>query len=93
MADSDARIVYGAVCTWWDSIEKAAQLRNGMPCCPYCSGPLFECPSEEDWNELIAKHNQVQPGYTAYIAWARGRCFKDWMVARHEYVKGRDTLW
>lgn len=89
MADLDSRIVYGALCTWWDSIRQAAQLRNGLPCCPYCSGPLFECPSEEDWNAIVEDCERAHAGYTAYITWARGRCFKSWPLARAQYAKER----
>lgn len=57
----DTRIVYGANCVWWDSIDKVGSTSNhprypedfqrgrGLPCCPHCGSVLFEVPSEEEW--------------------------------------------
>jgi len=69
------RIVYGATCTWWDSIDKVAATDSGLPCCPHCRGVLFES-SNDDWEAQTMKHNEKHPGYKEFIAWSRGKCFK-----------------
>ena len=84
--EKDPRIVYGAMCTWWDSIDKAGTTGpHKMPCCPHCRGMLFECPNEAGWNELIERFSLEHAGYKDYITWARGRCFKNWDAARRQY--------
>lgn len=73
---ADTRIVYGARCTWWDSIDQAATTPAGLPCCPHCSSPLFETDSEATWwSGVDAYERDGHPGYRDVITWARGRCF------------------
>lgn len=81
----DERIVYGAMCMWWDSIEKAAQLKNGLPCCPHCRGVLYEVASEEVWMDGVKKHAISKPGYVEFIQWMRGRCFASPQAAIAQY--------
>lgn len=72
---SDSRIVYGARCTWWDSIERAAATASGLPCCPHCGSPLFEQPDEATWWAGVDAYEANQmPGYREIIEWARGQC-------------------
>lgn len=76
---SDARIVYGARCTWWDSISQVATVGPyRIPCCPHCSSPLFEVDDEAEWFRQVDKfeREKPQPGYRAVIEWARGKCFQ-----------------
>jgi hypothetical protein len=80
---TDTRIVYGAHCAWWDSIEKVGTrpFRTGapgtMPCCPHCKNMLFEMPDQKTWWDGVDKHEQNgNPGYRAFIEWLRGKCFK-----------------
>ena len=69
------RIVHGAMCVWWDSIDKVATLEDGLPCCPNCHGVLFEVASEEEWMEGVNMHDMINPGYRDFILWLRGKCF------------------
>lgn len=87
---ADTRIVYGARCLWWDSIDKVgrtglftysigpASLRTspGLPCCPHCKGLLFEMPDMNAWMAGVPAHEAKHPGYTEMLKWSRGRCFK-----------------
>lgn len=80
------RIVYGARCTWWDSITKAGQLPDsGLPCCPHCRGVLFEVPNDVAWWASVAEHDQDNPGYRQLIEWSRGKCFTDWRLCTAAY--------
>lgn len=102
---ADPRIVYGARCSWWDSIEKAsttsamacARGASGptsstisLPCCPHCASPLFEVESEAEWWAGVEKHErESEPSYRAFIEWLRGKCFGSLAEARLVY--GRET--
>lgn len=79
----DQRIVYG-ICTWWDSIDKAAN-KDGLPCCPHCGSPLFEMSSIEEWNSKVNEHEKKDPGYAKFVEWLRGKCFKNYGTAREAY--------
>jgi hypothetical protein len=76
----DTRIVYGASCLWWDSIDKVGKrdIANGvsLPCCPHCRGVLYEIPDSQSWWSAVDKHDATHSGYRGLIEWARGRCFK-----------------
>ena len=73
----DKRIVYGAQCTWWDSIDKISKHHSGLPCCPHCSGMLFEMANQKEWFVGVDKYEALgNPGYRAMVEWSRGRCFK-----------------
>lgn len=81
----DTRVVYGAVCTWWDSIDKVSTTPSGLPCCPYCGGVLFEMPNEEylqDENAVIS--TQYNINYQAAMDWVRGKCsvYLGWSMPR-----------
>lgn len=78
----DTRIVYGAVCTWWDSIQKVGRTPptpNGhsLPACPHCKGVLFEMRDEAAWWRGVDAYEATgHPGYRAMTEWARGKCFR-----------------
>jgi hypothetical protein len=81
-----ARIVYGARCQWWDSIDKVATKPSGLPCCPRCGGVLFEVGSEERWWADVEAHEaKGSPGYRGFIEWLRGRCFPSYQAALDAY--------
>lgn len=83
---TEKTIAYGAVCTWWDSKEKAG-LTSGptrLPCCPHCRDVLFEMP-EEQWRESVRRHDVTHPGYAATVEWGRGRCCRDWPTLKRKY--------
>ena len=85
----DERIAYGAICSWWDSIDKVGSTSSltpgvisddviAIPCCPHCKGVLFEIPTEAEWFKSVDAYAKT-PGnenYRAFIEWARGKCFK-----------------
>lgn len=77
-------IVYGASCVWWDSINKAAKLENGLPCCPHCKGVLFQI-NEEEWEELINKCDKKYKSYRQFIEWLKGKCLPTYLVARRMF--------
>lgn len=86
----DSRIVYGAGCLWWDSIEKAVV--DGVPRCPHCHGVLYECESPQKWfanaDKYADEHKGDFPGYSNFIRWLRGRCFATLAEARATWEKG-----
>ncbi len=85
----DQRIVYGAICTWWDSIYEVAPTPGGLPGCPHCRGPLMEMKNEADWNSNIAQYaaSTSDAAYVDFIAWMRGRCYKTLVDARKAWQK------
>lgn len=73
---SDHRIVYGATCSWWDSIDKAGRTAGGLPGCPRCHGPLYEMTDGEWWVGVDRKVEVDDPLYREFIEWLRGRCHR-----------------
>ncbi len=78
---SDPRIVFGARCTWWDSIAKVGHTAPGpsghpLPACPHCGGVLFEMKDENAWWPQVERFElDGHPGYRKFVTWLRGRCF------------------
>lgn len=91
MTPPDTRIVYAALCTWWDSIDKAATTDGtptGLPCCPTCRSPLMEVPDEATWWAGAEEHETGgHPGYVAKLRWMRGQHFASWDAADVAYVE------
>lgn len=89
----DTRIVYGARCSWWDSIDKVSTIEtpsgHGLPCCPNCQSPLYEVPSEAEWFAGVNEHATKEPGYREFIEWARGKCFPNFDVAKTAYAESQ----
>lgn len=82
----DTRIVSGARCTWWDSIDKAGKTSSGLPGCPHCGSPLFETSSIEAWNKGVQEYEAAgHPGYAKRIAWMRGKCYRNLDEANKAY--------
>ena len=82
----DTRIVYGARCAWWDSIDQVGKHPSGLPCCPHCKGMLFQLDSEAEWWGQIDRHEaEGHPGYRAMWEWSRGRCFPDFEAMQAAY--------
>ena len=79
-SNKDTRIVYGMVCTWWDSIDKASIGKNKLPCCPYCESVLCEMPDIESF--LKHKKKKVPK---KILKWARGKCFRNWKTVEKAY--------
>jgi hypothetical protein len=86
IAMGDERIVCGARCNWWDSIDKVAH-SGLLPTCPHCGSVLFEYPSERAWFALVDQYAEKtnNPRYRAEIEWARGRCFRSYADLRTAY--------
>jgi hypothetical protein len=91
---SDPRFVYGASCTWWDSIDKVGKLTRtvlgreaSVPCCPNCSSVLYEVADESHMMQGLDDYDAKHPGYKAMFLWARGKCFRDWTELRAAYEK------
>jgi len=90
----DTRIVYGAGCSWWDSISAAGSTASGLPCCPHCGSPLFEVASEGEWWAGVDRHEATAldgDGYRAFVEWLRGRHFTTLAVARARYEAGEGS--
>lgn len=89
---SDTRIVYGAGCMWWDSIDKVSSLKgysgSTLPCCPICKGMLFEVPDMKTWEDGAKKYEEDgHPGYFKFLTWLRGKCFKTRKEADAAYAE------
>lgn len=87
----DARIAYGARCTWWGSIHEVSTLPSGIPCCPSCRGVLMEMPDLETWERNVEKHAEKSGDreYPAFIRWLRGRCLPNVRQAREQFEHER----
>lgn len=87
----DDRIVYGATCTWWDTIYSASTVGEAkIPCCPFCKGVLFET-REAQWWAAVDKADEAYPGYRARVEWSRGKCFPTQFAAIEAYGKRGET--
>jgi hypothetical protein len=87
---SDKRIVYGARCTWWDSIDKVGHYKtasgHSLPVCPHCRSPLFEVTNIDEWMRGVDRHEvNGNPGYQALTKWGRGKCFASFDDLRSSY--------
>lgn len=104
---SDTRYVYGASCTWHGPITAIGTKRvrldheartlapvHGIPCCPHCSGMLFEYSNKAIWDANVAKADAQYPGYADFVAWlgSYGRCWPGWKLAGPMYKEatGKD---
>ena len=86
----DTRIVYGARCTWWDSIDKIGHVGNhvsNLPACPHCRSVLFEMPSLAIWQKGVDAYADTRsdPDYRDFVAWLRGKCFPNYAAAREAW--------
>jgi hypothetical protein len=81
MAFADTRVVYGARCTWWDSIQNIGHTRGPgprLPACPHCGSVLFEMPDEARFMAGVPAYEAAgHPGYGDALRWARGKCFQN----------------
>lgn len=87
---SELRVVYGATCTWWDTIDCAGRTPpdahgHSMPCCPHCGSVLYEGGSVEHWWRGIDDYDAKQPGYQYFMRWLRGRCFRSYAIANEAF--------
>ena len=73
----DPRIVYGARCSWWESIKHVGiNQENGLPVCPHCGSPLLEVENEERWIKGAQNfEDEGMANYVEFIEWVRGKCF------------------
>lgn len=88
---NDPRIVHGAHCTWWDSINKIATIKApggyDLPCCPNCNGVLFEMPDEATWWKVVDRYEAAgHPGYRTLVEWGRGKCFMNVNAVREAFA-------
>lgn len=85
-----SKIVYGANCTWWDSIDKIGLAKSSgnhnLPCCPHCKSVLFEVDNMDAWMKGVEAHEQNgHPGYRNLLLWMRGKCFNSMNEAEKAY--------
>jgi len=96
----DTRIVCGARCCWWDSIDKVGSTpaTGGatLPACPHCGGVLYEYPNEAEWWASVDRYEQCSGtvGYRGLMEWLRGRCVRDLAAAlkAYETATGRTVI-
>lgn len=84
----DNRVVFGAVCVWWDTIDKADKISETIPipCCPHCRNVLLEVGTIEEWDNNVDRYEKENhPGYKAFMDWLRGKCFKNIKDAKAAY--------
>lgn len=86
-------IVYGANCSWWDDISAVATLPSGLPCCPHCSGVLYETSERKWWEGVDARTSATDPNYAKFIEWLRGKCFTEgWLAAYETWTEEQDNV-
>lgn len=96
----DTRIVYGARCAWWDSIDRVGTISidsdsistGGLPCCPHCFSPLFETEEDEWWAGAEKYEARGNAGYVDMLKWSRGKCFPSMQRAFELYRKEREAV-
>ena len=69
-----AVVAYSVGCTWWDDKRRVGMTPSGLPCCPSCGSVLMECEGAVFLGPDLKRHEQDDPGYTAFLLWLRGRC-------------------
>lgn len=86
---TDTRVVYGARCLWWDSIDKCGRVPgSGLPGCPHCGSVLYEVPSDAEWWNGARKYEASgNPGYVAMLKWSRGKCYPTLDALRAAYAE------
>lgn len=75
-------IVYGAMCSWYGTLDEAGSLGSALsnlPCCPFCKGVLLQTEKTE-WDANVEIHSR-KPGnedYKEFLVWlkARNQCWK-----------------
>lgn len=83
----DTRMVYGARCGWWGTIQEIGRHSSGLPCCPVCKGVLFELPNMEDWWAGVDKYEAAgHPGYRAFVEWTKGKHYPSFKDAAAAYT-------
>ena len=72
---TDALIVYGTTCVWWDSIDKVAIMNtpnragHGLPVCPFCRCVLYQM-STTEWCDGVDRYERMgHPGYRRMVEW------------------------
>lgn len=90
----DARIVYGARCMWWGSIDESATAGSGLPVTPCCGSPMFEVESEAEWWAQVDAHEERTGtrGYRQFIEWLRGRCYPTPDAALQAFYEAGHTM-
>jgi hypothetical protein len=88
----DRRVVFGANCSWWDTIDKVGTKESGLPCCPYCGSALFEYPDIEGWYIHAKRFEDGTPfpNYVALLRWMQGKCFSNLDAAHAAYMNRGD---
>lgn len=82
----DTRIVYGARCLWWGSINETHVIPGvGIPCCPHCGSPLFEVDSIAVWTAGIQEQSKIDPHYAQFVDWLRTHHRINYDAARKEF--------
>lgn len=71
----ELRVVYGARCMWWDTIDKASATDSGLPITPCCGSPMFEVDNEAVWFAQVDDYERTSSteGYRRFIEWLRGK--------------------
>lgn len=90
---ADNLVVYGACCSWWDTIDKADKLPgpHPIPCCPHCKSVLLQM-DESQWWAGVDNHMKEtgDPTYKDLITWMRGKCFPSYVQAEAAYVQSQE---
>lgn len=82
----DQRIVFGAACSWWDSIYKVGK-QGVLPVCPHCKNVLYEVDTiEEWWSRVRAFEASNHAGYRQFVEWLQGKCFRTYHLALEAYT-------
>ncbi len=91
MNEASEKVVHGARCVWWNTLDKAGKTPPGhsghsLPCCPFCGGVLYEMPIVQWWEGVKRYESEGHVGYRKFVEWWRGKCFPNLDAARTAYV-------
>lgn len=86
----DEQYVYGACCMWHGPISEVGHCGPGdmrLPCCPKCSGMLFQTTKAEWDSGALTFENNGHPNYREFLSWVREqpKCFSGNQDAAREF--------
>lgn len=89
--------VYGACCAWHGPIEKVGHMAGPrwspncppLPCCPFCSSPLYELPEDAFWEGARTYQKKGHANYVEFLKWLQDqpRCWRRSTLAAKAFTE------